>query len=337
MKIVVTGAAGGIGSRLSKKLHELGHSLVLIDDLSGGFSENLGDLAPALKVVDVAACDLFSVIDFGLADVVIHLAGKSSLAECESDPSRAYMANLVSTVNAAEYAKKVGAKLIFSSTSAVYEGLLQMPLREDMEVSPHLVYPTTKRAAELHLEGLMKTFAFPSLIFRFFNVFGENQNAIRKQPPFVNYLHRELSAGRLPVIYAPAEQTRDYIYIDDVIDLMIKSLEREYFDLNGTYNVCTGNPMSVGDILKAVAEGAAIESVEYQQGDPDHFWHAFEGLRAGAFPISGEVVRNEVLKSSLGSLEKVAMDFNWKPSRDVASEISKFASNLKRHGEITLA
>lgn len=327
---MITGAAGGIGSRLSSRLFERGHSLVLIDDLSGGFVDNLGPLAADLKVANVASCDLFTLIGSPPPDVVIHLAGKSSLAECESQPSQAFLANLVSTIRCADYAKSVGAKFIFSSTSAVYEGLTDLPFTEEMEVAPHLAYPMSKRAAEEYLEGLSKKYGFHSLVLRFFNVFGEGQNVKRPQPPFVNFLHRELSNGRVPVIYAPADQARDYVYIDDVIDLILMAIEPAHFDVNGTFNVCTGRPITIESIIQAVARGADLREFLYEQGDPENFWNAFGELSKGSFPIKKTIVKNEVLKNSVGNPGKTARDFGWTAKRDVIREIEAYASTLKR-------
>jgi nucleoside-diphosphate-sugar epimerase len=326
---MITGAAGGIGSRLSKRLYGQGHSLVLVDDLSGGFLENLGPLATDLKVADVSKHDMSEIAGSRTPDVVIHLAGKSSLAECESQPSEAFLANLVSTIRCADYAKSVGAGFIFSSTSAVYEGLNDLPFLEDMEVFPHLAYPLSKRAAEQYLEALSKKHGFHSLILRLFNVFGEGQNVIRVQPPFVNFLHRELSNGRVPIIYAPASQARDYVYIEDVIDFILLAINPDHLKTHGIYNVCSGRPITIESIIQAVALGAGLSGIEFQQGDPENFWNAFGELNKGPFPIKKSIVRNEVLKNSNGSPEKALRDFGWVAKRDVLREITSYASTLK--------
>jgi UDP-glucose 4-epimerase len=331
VRILITGAAGGIGSRLAMRLADEGHDLLLIDDLSGGFRENLGTLQDSLFVGDVNDLDLFQIYKGNPPQVIVHLAGKSSLAECEENPVQAFRSNFLSTVAIAEYSRLVGAHLIFSSTSAVYEGVMTSPLSEELETRPYLAYPLSKKTAELYLESLARKNNYFSTIFRFFNVFGESQNIHRRQPPFANYLFREFSSGRVPTVFAPLGQSRDYIYIEDVIDLLVLAINLGIPKRFELYNVCSGSVIAVEDIVESVATGMGLNDFSVNQGNPEEYWASFESLGSGQFPLKKDIVSDEVHKHSLGSNSKVREEFDWKPKTDVLSAIRKYAAKLREH------
>lgn len=334
MRVLVTGAAGGIGSRLAKRLYQNGFELLLVDDLSGGSRSNLGSLKDSLYVADLAEVDLYSLFKGKSPDVVFHLAGKSSLAECEENPSNAFRSNLLSTIFVSEYAKSVNAHLVFSSTSAVYEGLTNSTFSEDLKVNPHLAYPLSKRSAEEYLGALAMKTGYNATVFRLFNVFGEDQNTSRKQPPFANYLFREFSNNRIPTIYAPSKQSRDYVYVEDIIDLMLLVIDKGKPKNFNIYNACSGSTISVGEIVQAVASGAGIDDYQTIQGDPESYWDSFSGLTDSLYPLNKNLVRNEVHKHSIGDGSKTKRDFGWVPTTNVLEAIRHYASALNAGNKV---
>jgi nucleoside-diphosphate-sugar epimerase len=331
MRVLITGAAGGIGSRLSRRLADEGHDLLLIDDLSSGFVENLGSLQDLLFISDVNNLDLLQLYERTPPEVVIHLAGKSSLAECEENPVQAFRSNFLSTVAIAEYSRLIGAHLIFSSTSAVYEGVEASPLSEELQTQPHLAYPLSKKTAELYLESLARKNSYYSTVFRFFNVFGESQNIHRRQPPFANYLFREFSCGKSPTVFAPLSQSRDYLYVEDVIDLLVLAINRGMPKSFDVYNVCSGSVISVEQIVHAVAQGMGLNDFVVNQGNPEEYWASFESLGSGPFPLKKEIVSAEVHKHSLGDNSKAQEAYGWRPRRNVLEAIRNYSARLGKH------
>jgi len=330
MKLVISGAAGGIGSRLANRLHEQKqHDLVLLDDLSGGHVSNLSEDLQSILFVEKAEALPRSVLEkVASADVFIHLAESSSLAKCQAEQETAFRSNFLSTVSLADAARRSGAHLIFASTSAVYEGLDDDLYTEDLSPSPHLVYPTSKYISELHLKGLFDSYGFPSTVLRLFNVFGEHQDQSRKNPPLVNYIFRQLSKGQSVKLFAPQDQCRDYVYVEDVLDAIEMAMNKPAESFR-VLNICSGRSISIREIVAAVALGANLKTLPIVQGNPEAIWDDFPDLFKGHYPLSKAVVESEVLKKSLGSFEKAAIELGWNPKTDILEAIREYSKQLK--------
>lgn len=180
MRILVTGAAGGIGGRLVRSLLADGHRVVALDNLSSGKRDSI----PLSSTCQFHEIDLGLNSDellerIGRVDSVLHLAGISSLAEVQKNPAVGFSSNVLSTIRVAEFCRKTGAGLVFSSTSSVYEDLENPEFHEELPLSPQLAYPVTKLMAEDILTMSHKTYGLPSVVLRFFNVFGEDQDIAR--------------------------------------------------------------------------------------------------------------------------------------------------------------
>ena len=330
VRVLVTGAAGGIGSKLVTNLLRDGFQVIGVDDFSG-CKRNLGLEAPGYKFfeIDLSGKSLDLLGTLGEVDIVYHLAGKSSLAYCQKDPLGAHASNVQSTIQIAEYARAIGAGVVFSSTSAVYEGLQDRLFEEDTKLAPSLTYPVTKLFAETILESYEATYGLPSIRLRLFNVFGEDQDITRTQPPFVNYLFREVAEGRRPIVFAPLSQQRDYVYIADVVEALRASGAAVGEKRSGTYNVCTSRPISIDQILDAFARGASLQKVFFDKGDPKDFWNAYEELHSGKYVIDRQKIEDEVLKHSVGSYRKAHSELGWEPQHDVLEAIERYAARIR--------
>jgi UDP-glucose 4-epimerase len=331
MKILVTGACGGIGSHLVPLLLEQGYDVLAIDNLSSGDWNNLAN-HPKLKTFTIDITNKDALVDFALENpftIVYHLAAISSLPECQIDPTRAFDVNFIGTINIVEIAKgqQNFQKFIFASTSAVYENSVSYPFSEEDEVSPHLIYPQTKFFAERYLISEAKSSYFPSSIVRIFNVFGDFQNSSRKSPPILNYIVRELVKGRVPVLHGNGEQKRDFISVDDVVDFFSKLLgmEKQSADI---VNLCRGELLSINQIFQSVAKALDYSgSPDYAQ--PTNLWISYPSLFSGTFPLAKELVSNEVSKISLGNSSKLYLEYGWKPSTDLHVQLEEMALRLK--------
>ena len=188
MKIVITGGAGFVGSQVGYYFHKLGHDVYLLDNMSYGKKDNLyvnGSTFGHFTKFDIRDSTLLSF--FQNTDVVFHFAGIAPLPDCQINPTTAYDNNVVGTLNVLEACRKAGVpKVIFSSTSAVYENCTIFPLTEDqIDKEPNLVYSMSKRSCEWICHSYVENYDMDITILRFFNVYGPHQDFKRKHPPLM--------------------------------------------------------------------------------------------------------------------------------------------------------
>ncbi len=223
MKILITGAAGFIGSQLAYRLWKDKQDLILIDNFSFGHEDNLifpeHDFREDIIKMDIRNKEGIKSIFMGNEiDYVYNIAGIAPLPDCQLNPQEAVDVNLTGFINILENARLYGVKnIIQASTNAIYENETVFPTYEDNFELPTLIYPNTKYAAERFAESYCKTYKMNIVCLRFANVYGPHIDCLRKQPPFVAYMIRELFYNRTPIFHSNGEQKRDYIYIDDLI------------------------------------------------------------------------------------------------------------------------
>lgn len=328
MKILITGAGGGIGSTLSFELRRLGHEVFPLDNFRNGYHENLVRGAEKFDNVieaDVRDPDLISKIPKGL-DSIIHLAAITSLPECETLPLECMSINIQGSTNILELARITGCEqVIFSSTSAVYENNKQEVFTEDLQTEPHLWYSLSKKIAEDICLSYMKKYGLKITIARLFNVFGPDQDIYRPNPPLINYIVREINANRVPLLHGTGNQSRDYISVADVVNFFVLALERK---TTGIFNACSGELRSVNNIFSIVS--AALESnlTPKFQGASE-LWNTYPQLFEGYFPLNKDLVTDEVNKYSLGSHSKAKKFLDWQPSGDLDLQIANTAITIR--------
>jgi len=327
MRILLTGAAGGIGSTLGHYLHKKGHQLTLVDNLRNGYSENLliskktfGDFYNQ-DIRDPQLVD--KLID--LYDCIIHLAAITALPDCESDVIDTINTNVAGTANIMECARKWNVPhVIFASTSAIYENNKEQIFTENLEVNPHLWYSLSKKMAEEVCESYRVNYGMSITTLRFFNVFGPRQDIHRKNPPLINYIVRELKNNDTPILHSNGEQKRDYIHVDDVVKLIDICLEKKP---NDTFNVCTGTLISVNEIVNYICQ-IFNSSIEPTYRDASKLWDNYPKLFDGPYSLSKEIVAKETNKYSRGSYEKAKQILNWEPNTDIKSLIKKVVEEI---------
>lgn len=248
MKILLTGAAGGIGSTLGYYLYKKGHILTFIDNLRNGYLENLtinGETFGKFYNLSICNSNLNELIKDDY-DCIIHLAAITALPDCETNAVETINVNVSGTMNILECARKWNVPhVIFASTSAVYENNKEKVFTEDLKVNPRLWYSLSKKMSEEVCESYRLNYGMPVTTLRFFNVFGPRQDIHRKHPPLINYIVREIMNNNSPILHSNGEQSRDYIHVDDVVKLIDLCLEKKPDD---TFNVCTGTLVSVNQI-----------------------------------------------------------------------------------------
>jgi UDP-glucose 4-epimerase len=311
-KILVTGAAGFIGSQLSYDLHKDGYHVIMVDDMSFGYEDNLvidGETFGEFHKLDIRNQEIEPL--FKDVDTVFHFAGISALPVNQEQPYYAISVNVAGTANVLELARKNNVRrVIFASTSAIYENNDNFPTREDDVVSPYLVYSISKLQAEHLCKGYYKTYGLETVMIRFYNVYGPHQDFKRTSPPFTSYVIRELLNKRAPVLHSSGDQKRDYVYVDD-----LNRLNRLCMDHPAApgqiFNAASGVNYSVKEIYKILADtlGTDIQPVYREAGK---FWDKYPALFEGSYPLPTEIIEKEVNKYTLGSAEKALNLLGWK-------------------------
>lgn len=333
MNILITGIAGGIGSTLGYQLYKNGYTIAGIDNFNNGYPENLkingeefcnfceGDIRDTEK--------LKKILSAHEIDVVVHLAAITALPECESNPTECIDVNVAGTASVLDAARFSGIKrVIFASTSAIYENntAQEAPFIESLDTSPRLFYSMSKKLAEEVCQSYEQNYNMNISVLRFFNVFGPRQDIHRASPPLINYVVRELRNNTAPVLHSTGLQQRDYVYVDDVTQLIELCITND--DANGVFNVCTGKLLSVKQIVEYIQEelNTNIEPV-YKNGS--HFWDRYPSLFQGSFPLDKNIVSKEVDKFSLGDNHLAKHVLGWSPDTDLKKLIKHTARNIK--------
>jgi len=248
--IVITGAAGFVGSNLAKRLLDRGHEVRGVDNLSAGTLENV-DPRVEFHKADVRTPEIYPL--FEKADAVFHLAAKTCLPECVDKPLEAASINVLGTLNVLEAARAANVpKFIFADTSAEYEGIDEFPTREE-HIRPIGVYAASKHGGAAFCESYCQLYDMNVTILRYFNVYGPAQDWRRVIPPVMSSFIIRMLQGDQPIIYGTGQKRRDFVYVDDVNDFHLIVLEDQR--ANGkTFNVGSGINFSVKEVYQLIED-----------------------------------------------------------------------------------
>jgi nucleoside-diphosphate-sugar epimerase len=327
MRIVITGVAGFIGHSLVRKLLDEGYTVVGIDNFLCGYIENILGLDSNVKFTFINKSILDKEIEFILKkdDILIHLAAISSLAKNQSEPSFSYNNNVCGTVSLLEMSRRVGIKhFIFASTSAIYENSNNFPLVESDNTPPDLVYSLGKKHCEDLIESYYKIYGLQYTILRFFNVFGKNQDANRENPALIPYIISMISKNESPVLHSDGNQKRDYVYVDDVNELILKVINKA--PSNDKINVCSGNIITVKDIVETI-QCEMQNATQPIYRDPCLLWENNAKLWEGEMPFKKDRMREEVEKYTIGDGSNAYRLYGWKSKTDMVTGIKEIINN----------
>ena len=313
--ILITGAAGFIGSQLAYKLWSDGEKITLIDNFSYGSEDNLifdrHDFRDEIHRKDIRDTEyLNTLFNTNKFDIIYHFAGITPLPDCQNMPIEAADVNVRGTVILLEMARRYGVKkFIFASTSAVYENNTDFPSIEERVEKPSLLYPSTKYSAEQFCKAYSDAYSMPIVCLRFANVYGPHIDCLRTQPPVMGYIIRELFEGRTPILHSTGEQKRDFVFVDDLIDLALRVQSADTFDV---VNVSTGNSVTINDIYNKISEVMGKKTIP-EYAEVSHFWAKYPELYQKPYPISEEIMKHEVVKYTCLSNEHALRKYGWKP------------------------
>lgn len=249
---LVTGGAGFIGSHLADELLSRGHRVRVADDLSTGDRRNVSSRAELL-VGDLAS---FSFAQAAVADmdIVLHQAAMPSVPASVSDPIRSNEANLVATLNLLVASRGANVKrFVYAGSASVIGDARALPSPEEAPFNPRSPYAAQKLSSELYCRMFAKLYGLETVTLRYFNVFGPRQNASSSYSGVISLFATALIEGRRPVIYGDGEQTRDFAYVANVVDGVLRSCVTE--NISGhVINIATGSRTSLNTLLRVLNE-----------------------------------------------------------------------------------
>lgn len=295
---LVTGGAGFIGSHVVDELLAMGQRVVVLDDLSGGFKDNVNGEAHFVQgsITDEALIkSLFKQFEF---DYVFHFAAYAAEGLSHFIKRFNYDNNLMGSVNLINASINHTIKcFVFTSSIAVY-GKNQLPMREDMIPVPEDSYGIAKLAVEQELRVSHEMFGLNYVIFRPHNVYGERQNIGDKYRNVIGIFINQIMQGKPLTIFGDGQQTRAFTHIKDVAPILARSvLHKEAY--NETFNVGTDSVLTVREVAKRVCEAMGVAvNIQYldERNEVKHAYSSHEKLQR-VFPVSGSMSFDEGLRS----------------------------------------
>lgn len=294
--VLVTGGAGFIGSDLVDRLLAEGRRVVVVDDLSTGSLANLADARNAyegrleFQRLDITSPDLHQVVERHRPEVIHHLAAQMNVRVSVEDPFHDARVNVIGTISVLEAARRYGVrKVVFATSGGCIYGeppVEDLPVDESYGGHSHSPYGASKRAGEEYLRTYRSLYGVEWTSLALSNVYGPRQDPAGEAGVVAIFTDRML-AGEPTVIYGSGQQTRDFVYVDDVVHAFVLAMERGDGE---RFNIGTGERTSVDQLARALAAATG-----YQH----------EPIRADARP--GELEHNAL------DCRKAAQQLGWKP------------------------
>lgn len=250
--ILITGGAGFIGSHIANELMD-NNNVSIIDNLSTGNINNLKSPEHEnLNFIRADICntnfdDLTSNIDY-----IFHLAAMASVPLSVEKPIECNEINLNATVKLLKSAADNGVeKIVFSSSSSVYGENRNMPLKETEPPMPASPYAASKASCELYLKSFYESYGLNYVAFRYFNVFGPHQDKNSQYAAVIPNFISALLEGRQAEIYGDGEQTRDFVYVGDIVKANINACKTDY---NGIINIASGEKLTINRLYEIIKD-----------------------------------------------------------------------------------
>jgi len=269
-KVIVTGGCGFIGSHLVDKLIEKKYDVYVIDDLSAESNEQFyfNESAKYYKF-DINDDSIPHKEIFEDAKYVFHLAAESRIGPAIRNPVRATEINAVGTTKMLQYSRLYNVeKFIYSSTSSVYGNLCKLPTDEREPIDCLNPYSATKYSGEQMVEMYTKMYGLKTVIFRYFNVFGERSPTTGPYAPVIGIFLRQKNNKETLTIVGSGDQCRDFVHVYDIANVNILAAESETHEGRNLYNIGTGENISINDIAKLISHD--ITHIPPRDGEAEH-------------------------------------------------------------------
>ena len=266
---LVTGGAGFIGSHLSEELVKRGHRVRVVDNFVTGYQRNIRDGVEFVQG-DLADASIAETAVKGI-DYVLHEAAIPSVPRSVANPLESNRANIDSTLNLLIASRDSGVKrLVFAGSSSVYGDTEVLPKTETMPTNPLSPYALQKLMGEMYGQMFTRLYGFEAVTTRYFNVFGPRQDPGSPYSGVISLFIKALHEGTQPVIFGDGEQTRDFTYVTNVVDGVIRAAETP--GVGGeVFNVATNGRISLNELLATLKKifGSNVEPIykEVRAGD----------------------------------------------------------------------
>jgi len=299
-KIIVLGGLGFIGSNLVERLIT-DNKVTIIDDGSTGKLDNIKHLKKKnnLNLVNGSIIDLNLHEIFNHHDYIFHQAAVPSVPRSIKDPKTSNEVNIGGTLNVLTAARDSDIKkVIFASSSSVYGDTPALPKSEDMPVNPLSPYAVTKVTGEFYCKVFHELYGLQSVSLRYFNVFGPRQDPNSQYAAVIPKFISEILNDKTPVIYGDGEQSRDFSFVEHVVDANILACES---DKTGVFNIACGRRITINQLVEMINEilGKDIQPVyvEHRYGDIKHSLADITRARAFGYEPIGDF--QEELKETI--------------------------------------
>jgi UDP-glucose 4-epimerase len=308
MRAVVTGGAGFIGSNVVDALLARGDEVTVIDDLSTGKRENLDQaLANGGKLVEADIRDagaVRDVVDQARPDAIFHLAAQIDVRHSVADPGRDARINVEGTINMLAAAHEAGVERFVNTSSggAIYGEGQTIPAPEEHPVVPEAPYGLSKFCAEQYCEIFARMYGTSTVSLRYGNVYGPRQDPLGEAGVVAIFCGRLVEGGR-PTVFGDGLQTRDYVYVGDVVDANLRAADSS---AGGAFNVGTGKETSVLDLVEGLRP------------------HAQDGFEPEHAPERLGEVRHIALDCS-----RALAELDWRSTVDVPAGLERTLGSLR--------
>jgi UDP-glucose 4-epimerase len=307
-RVAITGGAGFIGSNLAYEL-ATDNTIIIIDDLSTGRAENIAGLTARENVTFTQG----SILDLPLlegafkgVDFVFHQAAIPSVPRSIEDPLSTNEVNITGTLNVLIAARDNEVKkVIFASSSSVYGDTPTLPKKEDMTPHPQSPYALTKLVGEYYCQVFRQIYGLPTVCLRYFNVYGPRQNPDSEYASVIPRFISRVSQDKSPIIYGDGNQTRDFTFIQDVIQANIAAAES---NTTGIFNVGSGKNTTIDGLAEAVVKIMARDLKPiYQEPRAGDIEHSLADIsRARAIGYEPKYSLEDGLRETIGRFKSVA-------------------------------
>ena len=299
MRIIVTGAAGFIGSHLCDRLVLEGHDVIGIDNLSVGRRINLQQLEsnPKFEFYELDVRN-FNEIEslFNQSDQVVHLAARADIVPSIENPDEYFSSNVLGTYNVVKASQAANVKkFVYIASSSCYGIPDVYPTPENSKIDPQYPYALTKFLGEEIVMHWAKVYDFPAISLRFFNVYGPRARTSGTYGAVFGVFLAQKLAGKPLTVVGDGNQTRDFTYVTDIVDAIVTALDSKKADI---YNVGSGNTYSVNHLVSLI--GGEIEYSPKRPGEPDSTFASIDKIHRelGWYPtVTLEIGVAEMLKN----------------------------------------
>ena len=258
MRFLVTGGAGFLGAALSNRLSRDGHQVRVIDDLSAGDPDRLDDDVLFTRGEVADRPKLWTLLQD--VDCVYHLAARVLVSESILYPRQYNEVNVGGTVSVMEAMRDAGVRrVVLTSSGAVYGEQAEQPVREDQRPNPQSPYAVSKLAAEYYVRTIGALWGLETVILRVFNAYGPGQRLPPSHPPVVPRFLQQAQHGGSLIIFGGGGQTRDFVYVDDVVEALMAAATASNVDRR-IINVGTGRETTINELASLVADVVGQET-----------------------------------------------------------------------------